>query len=43
MTVKNLIRKYYKSILTHNSKKEKKYYLKLLRKSLDHKNTVLVK
>jgi hypothetical protein len=43
MTVKNLIRKYYHSILNHDSKKEKKYYLKLIRKSLRHKNTVLVK
>ena len=39
MKVKKIIRKMYKAILEHNKKKEKKLWLKSLRKSLKHKKT----
>ena len=42
MKVKKLIRRLYKAILQHNAMKEKKIYMKLLRKSLKHKKTQAV-
>lgn len=41
MKVKKLIKKMYAAILIRDLEKEKKLYLKMLKKSLKHKNTTI--
>lgn len=43
MKMQKLIKKMYKAIIEKNQKKEKKLWLKSLKKSLKHKNTHVVK
>jgi len=43
MKVKKLVRKMYRACIRHNTKKEKKLWFKILRKSLQHKHTEVVK
>jgi hypothetical protein len=43
MKVKKLIKKHYKACVQHDAEQEKKTWLKLLKKSLDHKHTESVK
>jgi hypothetical protein len=43
MKTKKLIKKMYKALLTHDKGQEKKLYLKALKKSLHHKNTVVIR
>lgn len=43
MKTKKSIKKLFKAILEHNPSKEKKFYQKLLKKSLEHKKTYLIK
>jgi hypothetical protein len=43
MKVKKLILKLHQAAVTHNTKKEKKIWFKLLKKSLKHKHTEAVK
>lgn len=43
MKVRKIIKKYFKAILTNNLNKEKQLYFKLLKKSLQHKKTEVVK
>ena len=43
MKVKKLIAKYYRALLSHNKDKEKKLYFKILKKSLLHKKTEVIK
>jgi len=42
MKVKKLIKRMYKAIIQSNKKREKKLYLKILKKSLKHKHTEAV-
>jgi len=42
MKTKKLIRKMYRACVRHNVKKQKKLWLKLLKKSLEHKHTEAV-
>ena len=39
MKVHKLIKKFYRAIAKHDAKKEKKLWLKILKKSLKHKKT----
>lgn len=39
MTTQKLVRKMYRACVRHNVKKQKKLWLKLLKKSLKHKHT----
>jgi len=43
MKTKKLVRKMYLACVRHNTKKEKKLWFKILRKSLQHKHTEVVK
>jgi hypothetical protein len=43
MKVKKLVREMYKAILTGDREKEKELWLKTLHKSLDNKNTHVIK
>jgi len=43
MRVQKIIKKMYRAILDHNKQKEKKLWLKALKKSIDHKNTYAIK
>jgi hypothetical protein len=43
MKVQKLIKKMYKAIFDHDAKREKKFWLKILKKSLKHKHTEAVK
>lgn len=43
MKVRELVKKLHAAILNHNSVEEKKIWKRLLKKSLKHKNTHLVK
>jgi len=42
MKTKKLIRKMYRASVRHNLKKQKKLWLKILKKSLEHKHTEVV-
>ena len=42
MKTKKLVRKMYLACVRHNTKKQKKLWLKLLKKSLKHKHTEAV-
>jgi hypothetical protein len=42
MKTKKLVRKMYRACVRHNVKKQKKLWLKLLKKSLKHKHTEAV-
>jgi len=43
MKVQKIIKKMHQAIFEHNAKKEKKLWLKALKKSLEHKNTYAIK
>ena len=43
MKVKKLIKKMYKAIIRSEKEKERKFYFKILKKSLKHKHTYAVK
>ena len=43
MKVKKLIKKMYGAILVHDLKREKKLYMRILKKSLKGKNTMAVR
>ena len=43
MKVKKLIKKMYKACIEHNKEKEKKLWLKAIKKSLNHKHTEGIK
>jgi hypothetical protein len=43
MKVKKLTRKMYRACLAHDTKKEKIIWFKLLKKSLKHKKTYIIK
>jgi len=43
MKVKNLIKKYFRAILTENKAKQKTLYFKILKKSLKHKHTEVIR
>ena len=43
MKVKKIIRKMYQAIIDHDEKKEKKLWLKALKKSLKNKHTQIIK
>lgn len=43
MKTKNIIREMYRACIDHDIKQEKRLYLKLLKKSLKHKKTHVVK
>lgn len=43
MKIKKLIKKMYKACVKHNLKKEKKLWLKAIKKSLKKKNTTAIK
>lgn len=43
MKTKKSIKKLFKAILEHDTTKEKKLYQKVLKKSLDHKKTYIVR
>jgi hypothetical protein len=43
MKVRQIVLKMYKAILKHDQKKEKKLWFKVLRKSLKHKKTQVVR
>lgn len=42
MKTKKLVRKMYRACVRHNIKKQKKLWLKMLKKSLKHKHTEIV-
>lgn len=42
MKTKKLVRKMYRACVRHNVKKQKKLWLELLKKSLEHKHTEVV-
>lgn len=42
MKVQKLIRKMYKAIVRADKKKERKFYFKILKKSLKHKKTQVI-
>jgi hypothetical protein len=43
MKIEKLIKKMYKACVEHNQKKEKKFWLKAIKKSLKHKHTEAIK
>lgn len=43
MKIKTLIKKIYKACIEHDTIKEKKLWLKALKKSLQHKHTEVIK
>lgn len=43
MKVKEIVRKMYQAILKHNEKKEKRLWLKAIKKSLKHKRTQIIR
>jgi hypothetical protein len=43
MKIKKLIKKMYRACVEHNQKKEKKLWLKAIKKSLKHKHTEAIK
>jgi len=43
MKVKEIIKRMYKACVEHNAKKEKKLWLKAIKKSLKKKNTTAIK
>ena len=42
MKVRKIVKKMYQACINHNEKKEKKLWLKALKKSLKHKHTQVV-
>jgi hypothetical protein len=42
MKIKNLVRKMYLACVNHQKKKEKKLWMKTLKKSLQHKKTQII-
>ena len=43
MKIKNIIKKMYKACVEHDTVKEKKLWLKALKKSLQHKHTEVIR
>jgi len=43
MKVRKIVKKMYQAILKHDTEKEKKLWLKTLKKSLKHKHTQIVR
>ena len=43
MKVRTIVKKMYQACINHNEKKEKKLWLKALKKSLKHKHTQVIK
>lgn len=43
MKTKKIIKKFYQAILSHDKSKERKFYFKLIKKSLKNKNTEVIK
>lgn len=43
MRTKKLVLKFYKAILEHDKNRERKYWFKLLRKSLQQKHTEVIR
>lgn len=43
MKVKKIVKKMYRAIVNDNQEKEKKLWMKALKKSLNHKNTYVIK
>lgn len=43
MKVKKILKKMYEACVEHDQKKEKKMWIKALRKSFNHKNTYAIK